>query len=799
MRLLFVIFSFLFCTIHLSGQALSGRVLDSLTKNPIAFANILYDSLRGVTTDIDGYFSINTSSRLDSVRVSYVGYQTKKVNAGKGKNIQIFLQPKTYQLDEVVVKAGANPALRIIENVIENKKNNSPKNYNTYTFKAYDKIIVTIHPDSLEKHARHKKNDTSFKKLKEFVEDQHFFISESVTKTHYEKPGKKHEEVIASRSSGFENPVFVVLISQLQSSSFYRDEINLLDKSYVSPIASRAVSKYNYRLRDTLFMEKSPDTTFIVSYSPRKGTNFDALKGMLHINSNGWALQNLSARPAKSDKTGVNIEIKQQYDLIDHKYWFPVQLSTEIFFGNVRANGLPLIGKGRRYVTEVSINDQQPLKVPRDIAVEILPDAFKMGFDSISEFRHVPITEKEMETYRVIDSVGKAENFDRLVNSMMTFTNGAIPFHFLNIPIGDLMDYNKYEGFYAGLGLETNEKFSRALEIGGYGGYGFKDKNFKYGAHATLFFDRWKRNSITYQYENDLKEPAAYLSDENKSILSPSSYRDFVVGRYDKVESHEATLKTHPFSFTDVELSLQKAVHSPTYDYTFTETPGKELFRFAELDLNVRFAFNEKFVKSNNDLISLGTNYPVINLKYIRGFEGLSGSDYSYSKWLIDWDHSFQSTLLGVTEYRINAGYLNKSIPYAGLFEGKGSYGKFAIYAPFSFSTMKPSEFLTDRFLAMFVSHNFRELLVKNPLFSPSISLHQNMMIGDLRNQGYHQNIDFSVPRKGYFESGIVFSNILKTNFTGLGLGFFYRYGPYRLKSFKNNLAINLSITFLAS
>lgn len=797
MRRISILLIILFSGFVVSGQQVTGKVLDANTKRPIAFANLLYASNNGVTTDIDGCFRIKARNTIDSIRVSYVGYHTKTVAADRSDTLRILLNPKTYRLEEVIVKAGPNPALRIIKNVVENKKNNNPDNYSAYSFRAYDKIVVTIHPDSLEKHKKRKENDTSFQKLLDFVEKQHFFISESVTRTSYKKPHKKHEEVILSRSSGFADPVFVVLISRLQSNSFYNDEINIMDKNYVSPIASRSISRYNYLIRDTLFTKDSPDTTFLISYFPKKKASFDALRGMLYVNTNGWALQNVVAQPARADESGLNIKIEQKYEIVSDTYWFPVQLSTEIFFGNVQANGVPLMGKGKRYVTKVRVNEKKDAKVPGDIAVEIMPEAFNKGRDSLSEYRYQPVSSREAETYRVIDSIGEANNFDQVAQSVMTITEGKIPFHFLNIPLEDILNYNKYEGLYLGLGLETNQSFSRTLELGGYGGYGFRDKEFKYGANARIFLDEMKQNYISYRYINDLQEPASYFSGKRKNILDPSSYREFAVGRFDKVVAHNAALNFHPVRFTDVKLSVRKAMHQTTYDYSFAGFPDKDKFSFAEAGVNIRFAFNEKFIKSPQGLMSLGTNFPVVNLRYISGLNGFLDGQFSYSKWLMSLKHSFQSTLVGVTSYNLYAGYINKNIPYAGLFAGKGNYANFTLFAPQSFATMRPAEFLSDRFASLYLSHSFKELLIDTQFFSPSVSIHHNMMIGDLRNENLHREIDFDVPRKGYIESGIVFSNILKTNISGVGLGFFYRYGAYQFNDFGDNLAINLSLTFL--
>ena len=54
---------------------------------------------------------------------------------------------------------------------------------------------------------------------------------------------------------------------------------------------------------------------------------------------------------------------------------------------------------------------------------------------------------------------------------------------------------------------------------------------------------------------------------------------------------------------------------------------------------------------------------------------------------------------------------------------------------------------------------------------------------------------------KGLFESGIMIDQILRINYVniaylGIGGGIFYRYGPNRLPTQKENLAFKVSINF---
>ena len=49
---------------------------------------------------------------------------------------------------------------------------------------------------------------------------------------------------------------------------------------------------------------------------------------------------------------------------------------------------------------------------------------------------------------------------------------------------------------------------------------------------------------------------------------------------------------------------------------------------------------------------------------------------------------------------------------------------------------------------------------------------------------------------QGYFESGIVVKGLLYTPLSNMGLGVFYRYGPYAYPEVFDNFAFKYSISF---
>lgn len=109
---------------------------------------------------------------------------------------------------------------------------------------------------------------------------------------------------------------------------------------------------------------------------------------------------------------------------------------------------------------------------------------------------------------------------------------------------------------------------------------------------------------------------------------------------------------------------------------------------------------------------------------------------------------------------------------------------------------MLPSEFFTNRHTALFVRYTFLPLKNKTDWTEPLLSIHNAVGYGDLSNRTDHQNIDFKVHEKGYFETGLVLDNLLKFGFNGFGIGVFHRYRSHALAEFSDNFVYKLALKF---
>lgn len=406
---------------------IKGKVQDAETREVLAFVNILAnDGRSGTSTDIDGKFTLHSPSAIRSLKLSYVGYEplVQQIEPGMSE-VLIRLKKTQFELAEVVVRPGINPAHRIIRSVLENRFINDHEKMNSFSYSTYEKLTFGPETDSIP-WSDSMLSDTSAFKMKEFFDRQHLFLMESVTERKFMYPDKNYNKVIASRVSGFGDPLFVFMMSQLQSTSFYKEIIQIGDKNYINPISNGTFSKYYFEIQDTLIEAHPYDTTFIISFRPLMNTNFDGLKGVISISTNEFAIRNVIAQPAR-DFGGMAIKIQQLYDYVQGEHWFPIQLNTDIIFpkaigrgsiefstgsGSKDSTHQDLVGRGKSYISDIRLNPPLRRNEFGFVDVDVMPDAYRKPEVVWNSYRSDSLSRRDLNTYRIIDSIGKANNFD---------------------------------------------------------------------------------------------------------------------------------------------------------------------------------------------------------------------------------------------------------------------------------------------------------------------------------------------------------------------------------------------------
>ena len=86
------------------AQTISGTISDALNGDPIAGAAVKYGSGRGVTSDIDGHFSIGVKSLPIKLTITYTGYRPQTLTVyDDEEDIEVKLTEQRNFLNDVVV------------------------------------------------------------------------------------------------------------------------------------------------------------------------------------------------------------------------------------------------------------------------------------------------------------------------------------------------------------------------------------------------------------------------------------------------------------------------------------------------------------------------------------------------------------------------------------------------------------------------------------------------------------------------------------------------------------------------
>ncbi len=816
-------FAFAFLLLLLSsfsfGQfTLRGKVVDSKTGEPLPFVNIVYNERgQGITTELNGTFYLSSSYPIKSIKLSYVGYSPKQVsltNNDNDRQITIGLNPLAYQIDEVVVKPGINPAHRIIHNVFANSKTNNPERLKHFRYNSYNKMYFTFETDSLDAISKTDsipttKADSLNKKIIAFKNKQHIFMMESVTERNFKYPNSNSETVLASRVSGLKDPFFVFLATQFQSFSFYNELVNLGGKNYLNPISKGSTSRYLFILKDTLFTQ-SFDTLFVISFRPLIKHNFSALKGVLNINSNGYAIQSVIAEPVEQPSPLFTLKIQQRYEMVDSSKWFPVELNTNLYLNMVNAQAkdtatgqvlpISIAGIGNSYIKNIDLNPQQRNRDFNHIELTFDPLAGEKDEDFWLQFRNDSLTPQEQKTYEVIDSLGEGINLDRQMRIAETLITGKIPVKFLNVDLNKLLSYNQFEGYRLGLGLETNQRMLKWLTIGGYYAYGFTDKEHKYGGFAQATLSQRHQVSISASYQHDVREPGELKFPKPFGLINTDQFRNFLIWKMDYVDKYSAGFNFRLLKNFSVSLSASQLQFTATSGFNINLPNGtpSNTFNTNEFGADIRFVWKETFMETPRGLLPLGYGFPLIWASYQKGITDFGGS-FNYSRLSTRIDYQINHRTIGKTSITFNAGLLSGDVPTPLLQFGPGNNGKYPIDATASFGAMDLYEFVSDRYAYAFLRHNFGTLFwkTKSKYFKPQFALVQNFAIGSYKQNSLH-NFEHEQPKtlsKGYHESGLLINGILSNPFYSLGVGAYYRWGDYSSEIWQENIAIKLTLS----
>ncbi|HQQ83692.1 MAG TPA: DUF5686 family protein [Cyclobacteriaceae bacterium] len=788
------------------AQQVSGMVVDEKTQAPLPFVNIGVTGTRyGTSTNVDGKFTLQLPAGRSTLEFRYVGYESQSINVTSSPMV-IRLREQATTLRELVVRSGANPAVRIIREAVAHREINDPENLPSFSYNSYNKLYGSLEENPTGPRLGRKLKPADSISFNRFIAGNHLFIAESYTRREFRKPNFSKEVVLGNQMSGIRDPFFSFLATDFQPFTFYKSYIELFGKSYLNPITPNSEQRYDFTLADAIL--RTADSLFVITFEPLPGKSFEGLKGQLYISSDGYALEHVLATPA-DDKVLIESHIQQKYEKVSG-HWFPSQLNTELRFKQAGIQGHLLRYVSRSYITRVNFDAVTDKSFDvRNVTFD--PEANHRSAEFWKDARIDSLGRREQHTYTYYDSLSqKLRGLNNMMGLMEGLMVGKLKAGKFYLPLDYLLKLNEYENVRFGLGIQTGERLSRIFQLDGYAGYGLRDKALKYGGGFQLNLQPERDMYLRASYRQDLSEPGSASFHSTPGIYRGNeSFRMWLTSRMDSVLQKRLEFGFRPRRFSQLALYGMQENRRPTYGYHYVpqNEPGvdQRVFNITEIGLLARFAWRETYTQIGPNKIATEPASPHLQVRVSRAEQGWLDGAYGFSKIEFRFDYHFNIRGVGKTRFEIQSGKAWGTLPYPYLFNGKGSDEsssfKSMLYIPNYFQTMGLYEFASDQYAYLFIDHNFGRLTgTRSPYFRPELSLVQHIGYGSLQHPSDHIGLAVKSMDRGFFESGLMLNNLLRFKYVnilyyGIGAGVFYRYGPNALPVVSDNFAAKIQLT----
>lgn len=760
-----------------------GKVKNAKNGEPLAYVNVSFQGSKiGTTTDSLGSYSLETYYATDTLIVSAVGFQKKKLSVEKDleQRIDVKMMPKSYGTETVEItpeKDRENPALKILRRILRYKDVNDREKLKAYEYQVYNKVQFDL--NNITKKMQERKIFKPFAFAFENIDSSGekpylpIFMTESLSRYYYRKDPEERKEVIqASKVSGVKNQsVSKFLGDMYQNVNVYDNYINIFEKSFVSPIADFGKSFYDYYLLDSVMLDEHH--CFKIRFMPRRKQEL-TFDGTMWIDDTTYAIKRIKARIAGDANINFidSMAVTQDYDQIQDEVWMLKKDQLLIDF-NLSDKAAGLYGRKTSSYKDFEINSAKAPAFYGGMDDVIVQDSAEDRSSSYwKKERHQALSEDEERIYSMVDTMKTLPQYKTWVDVLSLVFEGYYDRWGLDFgPYFNLYSWNPIEGHRFRLGVKTNPRFTKRLELGGYAAYGLKDERWKYGGHVRYFLNNEPRQKLRVEYSNDVEQlglgPNAFREDN----LLASFFRRNPATKLTMVEQWKGSFTHEWFRGFSSSLIYKDRTLKPLGDLRSSATEatwsnGLRSISTREISFYTRFAYDEKFVSNDYNRVSLGTDYPVLEAQYSLSDQRLLPTDFDYQKLELRVDHEFPVGVFGRLHYRITGGKVFGKLPYPLLkvHEGNATY----FYDKGAYNMMDLFEFVSDRYLGLSVSHHFdgfffnRVPLFRRLKFREVVSF--KGVIGDLRSS--HRNVMPLLDRmktldKPYMELAAGIENIL--------------------------------------
>jgi hypothetical protein len=669
--------------INLIAQKVTGTIADS-KKQPLSFASILVKGTSsGTSANKDGYYSLPLTSGTHTIICQSIGYKSeaKTITIGHADvQVNFVLKEQQYELGNVSVKNGANPADEIIRNAIK-KRPLYEKELKKFTTQVYIKgqLQLRSYPRRFfGQKVDFEDGDTTQHKM--------VFLSETVANYSVDEP-KRKVEVVSTKVSG-QSEAFG--LSSPQIISFYEQNIklgeNLNPRGFISPISDNAFNYYNYRFEGTFFDNGKMINRIKVipkrSYEP-------LFNGYLNIMENEWRIYSVQLKLYKENQMQFvdTLSIEQLYVPLKN-VWV---IKQQTIYPAIKLLGFDAYGSFVQVYDKFNLDPVFPGKFFDNTILKIYDSANKKTFAYWDKIRPIPLEAEEVKDYKnktILEQARKQpaylDSIDRIRNKIkptilvlgQTFTSERKRSSVYFEELLKIFSYNTVEGFTLNFKPVYEKRFSaakrNALTVIPGVRYGFANKRFNPNLSLGYRFGEKYLTSFTvaggrdvYQFNN--QNPVRIFGNTLRTLDGEKNYLKIYeagFGRIDILKELGAGFTLSSFFEYQDRLFLNNTTNHKWRDYgdrAFTPNITEPNHQASVVSLNIKWQPGAKYIELPERKINIGSPYPTFNLRLTKGISGFLGSDVDYTKWLASINDDINLNIAGSFSYRITSGgFLNR-------------------------------------------------------------------------------------------------------------------------------------------
>lgn len=689
---LFIFLCFSFNNLFSQTFLVSGKITDD-KKQGLPFSSVLVKGTTiGTNTNVDGEYTLKLAAGEYDLIYQYVGYKKKVEHVIITQNLtkNIVLNPESYELKEVVIKDGEDPAYAVIRQAIKKRKYYLNE-VDAFTCKAYIKGLQRL-KDFPKKMAKLLNNISVNDNKIDSTLLGVVYLSESETKYHFRKPSDEKEIMYSSKVSG-DNKAFS--FNQVSDMKFnlYENLITLdglSDRPFISPISENALFSYKYKLLGTTFEDGKMINK--IEIIPKRKTD-PCFRGIIYIQENSWRVHSADVFLTKDAKIDFvdTLFIKQLNAPVNDTTWMPTSLNLTF---NFKIIGFVGDGYFNAVFSEYDLHPVYPKKFFKNEVLKVEEGANKKDTSYWSESRPVPLTTEEANDYRKKDSIANIKNSDHYKDSVdkkgnkftfsdlitgYSYNKTAKQFH-LNTSglLTSGLQYNTVEGANASIKITMNKQYEdrRSHNFFADTRYGFS--NYLWGGNLSWNYVNKPEKFETYsiklgtgatQFNSTgpinptINTSYTLFNNDNFMKLYKKSYASFsyrrelingLIANFNTEYAERSSLRnTADYLWVDNPKKLFTS-NDPLRPYTDDSSFAVNNSFIIEIGASIRF--KQKYYTRPHEKVIIGSKFPILNITYTKAIPGLNTkADYDLVKMSVD--DNIKLGLMGIFAYKIKAGY----------------------------------------------------------------------------------------------------------------------------------------------